>query len=40
MCTLGHVDAAAAAVHVCYLAVLLAVGWWLAVRRLTRRLVL
>ena len=40
MCTLGHVDAGAALVHVAYLAVLLLVGWWFTVRRLTRRLVL
>jgi lipooligosaccharide transport system permease protein len=39
MLTVGHVDAALAAVHVAYLAVMLAVGWWWAVRRLTRTLV-
>lgn len=38
MLTLGHVDGMAALVHVGYLAVLAAAGWWLAVRRLTRRL--
>ncbi|MGZ4493704.1 MAG: ABC transporter permease [Nocardioides sp.] len=39
MCTLGRFDATAAAVHVTYLLVLLVAGWWLAVRRLTVRLV-
>ncbi|MGN6129125.1 MAG: ABC transporter permease [Nocardioidaceae bacterium] len=39
MLTLGRVDWPLAAVHVAYLAVLAAVGWWWAVRRLTRRLV-
>jgi lipooligosaccharide transport system permease protein len=35
---LGHVDWPLAVVHVLYLVVLTAVGWWLAVRSLTRRL--
>ena len=39
MLTLDRVDGPAAAVHVVYLAVLGAVGWVWAVRRLTRRLV-
>lgn len=39
MLTLGNLDGSAAAVHLAYLAVLLVGGWWLAVRRLTRRLV-
>jgi lipooligosaccharide transport system permease protein len=39
MLTLDRVDWTVAAVHVAYLAVLAAVGWWWAVRRLTRRLV-
>jgi lipooligosaccharide transport system permease protein len=39
MLVLGDVDWGWAAVHVGYLAVLGAVGWWLTVRRLTRRLV-
>ncbi|MDH2415854.1 ABC transporter permease [Nocardioides sp. CER19] len=39
MLVLGDVDWVWAAVHVVYLAALAAVGWWLTVRRLTRRLV-
>lgn len=39
MLTLGSIDWPTALLHVAYLAVLAAVGWWLAVRRLTRRLV-
>lgn len=39
MLVLGQVDWGVAALHVLYLAVLGAVGWWLTVRRLTRRLV-
>ena len=39
MLTLGNLDATAALVHVAYLAVMFAVGWWWAVRRLTRTLV-
>jgi lipooligosaccharide transport system permease protein len=39
MLVLGDVDGRWAAVHVAYLVVLGAVGWWLTVRRLTRRLV-
>jgi lipooligosaccharide transport system permease protein len=39
MLVLGDVHAGWAAVHVAYLAALGAVGWWLTVRRLTRRLV-
>jgi len=39
MLVLGNVDPALALVHVVYLTVLAAVGWWLAVRFLTRRLV-
>lgn len=39
MLTLGNVDPALALVHVAYLVVMAAVGWWLAVRRLRRRLV-
>jgi lipooligosaccharide transport system permease protein len=35
---LGHVDWPLAVVHVLYLVVLTAIGWWLAVRALTRRL--
>ena len=38
MLTLGEVDAALAALHVVYLGVLAAAGWWWALRRLTRRL--
>ncbi|MGZ4580328.1 MAG: ABC transporter permease [Nocardioidaceae bacterium] len=37
---LGQVDAPLALVHVLYLVALTAVGWWLAVRSLTRRLAL
>ncbi len=39
MFTLGRVDWSLAGLHVVYLAVLSAVGWWWAVRRLTSRLV-
>ena len=39
MCTLGHFEAGLALVHVVYLLVLTAVGWWLAVRRLTGRMI-
>ena len=39
MLTLGTVDAGLALVHVVYLTLLAGVGWWWAVRRLTRRLV-
>jgi len=39
MLVLGDVHWGIAAVHVAYLAVLAAVGWWLTVRRLSRRLV-
>lgn len=39
MLTLDQVDWSLAAVHVAYLAVLSAVGWWWTVRRLTNRLV-
>ncbi len=39
MLTLGHVDGPLALVHVAYLTVMAALGWWWAVRRLTRRLV-
>ena len=39
MLVLGDVDWGIAAAHVLYLAVLGGVGWWLTVRRLTRRLV-
>jgi lipooligosaccharide transport system permease protein len=39
MLVLGRVDGSTAAVHVVYLVVLAAVGWWLTVRYLTRRLV-
>lgn len=39
MLVLGDVDGPRAALHVAYLAVLAAVGWWWTVRRLTRRLV-
>ena len=39
MLTLGDLDAAAALVHLAYLTVMLAVGWWWSVRRLTRTLV-
>ena len=39
MCALGDVHAGAALVHVGYLVLLLAGGWWLSVRRLTARLV-
>lgn len=38
MLTLGQVDEGLLAVHVLYLGVLVAVGWWWSVRRLTRRL--
>lgn len=39
MLVLGHVDALSALVHVVYLGAFLAVGWWLAVRQLERRLI-
>jgi lipooligosaccharide transport system permease protein len=39
MLVLGHVDASRAVVHVVYLVVLAAAGWWLTVRQLRRRLV-
>ncbi|HEU4512767.1 MAG TPA: ABC transporter permease [Nocardioidaceae bacterium] len=39
MLTLGNVDVGLALVHVVYLLAMVAVGWWLAVRRLHRRLV-
>jgi lipooligosaccharide transport system permease protein len=39
MLTLGHVDWSMAAVHVAYLVVLAIAGWFWAVRRLTRRMV-
>jgi lipooligosaccharide transport system permease protein len=39
MLTLGHVDPALALVHVGYLVAMAVAGWWLAVRRLRRRLV-
>lgn len=38
MLALGQVDASMAAIHVLYLAVMMVVGWWWAVRSLTRRL--
>ena len=39
MFTLGEVDWPVAAIHVAYLVLVAALGWWLAVRRLTKRLV-
>jgi lipooligosaccharide transport system permease protein len=39
MLTLGSVDGAMALLHVAYLAVMSALGWWWAVRRLTNRLI-
>jgi lipooligosaccharide transport system permease protein len=39
MLVLGHVDVSLALVHVAYLVVLTALGWWLTVRLLTKRLV-
>lgn len=39
MLTLGNLDGSAALVHVAYLAVMTAVGWYLSVRRLRRRLI-
>ena len=39
MLTLGTVDGGSALVHLAYLAVLVVLGWWWSVRRLTRRLV-
>jgi lipooligosaccharide transport system permease protein len=39
MLVLGHVDVSMALVHVAYLGVLAAAGWWLAVRNLQKRLV-
>lgn len=38
MLTLGQIDFPLAAIHVLYLAVMMVVGWWWAVRSLTRRL--
>ena len=38
MLVLGQVDGSLALVHLLYLAVLVVVGWWLAVRALTKRL--
>ncbi|HET9859718.1 MAG TPA: ABC transporter permease [Nocardioidaceae bacterium] len=38
MLTLGTLDGSAAATHVAYLLVMCVVGWWLAVRRLEKRL--
>ena len=40
MLTLGHVDWPLAAVHVAYLVLLAVAGWFWAVRRLTKRMVL
>jgi lipooligosaccharide transport system permease protein len=40
MLVLGRLDGSAALVHVGYLAALAALGWWLTVRLLTKRLVL
>lgn len=39
MLVLGRLDGSTALIHVVYLAVLAALGWWLAVRFLTKRLV-
>lgn len=39
MLTLGQMDWSLATIHVLYLVVLAAVGWWWSVRRLTNRLV-
>jgi lipooligosaccharide transport system permease protein len=39
MLVLGHVDVSMALVHVAYLGVLAAAGWWLAVHNLQKRLV-
>lgn len=39
MLTLGNLDVSMALVHVAYLVVMAAAGWWLSVRRLRRRLV-
>jgi lipooligosaccharide transport system permease protein len=39
MLTLGSIDASAAVVHITYLLVMAALGWWWAVRRLERRLI-
>ena len=39
MLVLGDVDWPIAVVHVVYLVVLAAWGWWLTVRRLRRRLI-
>lgn len=39
MLTLGSVDVGAALVHVAYLAVMIAIGVWWAIRRLQRRLI-
>lgn len=38
MLTLGQADFSLASIHVLYLAVMMVVGWWWAVRSLTRRL--
>jgi lipooligosaccharide transport system permease protein len=38
MLTLGTLDGSAAATHLAYLLVMCVVGWWLAVRRLEKRL--
>ncbi len=40
MLTLAQLDLSMAAVHVCYLVAVGALGWWWSVRRLTRRLVI
>jgi len=40
MLTLGNFDPATAAVHVAYLGVMAALGWWWSVRRLKRRLII
>jgi lipooligosaccharide transport system permease protein len=39
MLTLDHVDGGLALVHLAYLAAMSLLGWWWAVRRLTRRLI-
>jgi len=39
MLVLGHVDVSTALVHVLYLVVLAAAGWWITVRNLHRRLI-
>lgn len=38
MLTLGRLDGSSAAIHLAYLLVMCAAGWWLAVRRLEKRL--